>query len=271
MAKPAREISESFRTLERLFRLMDTLASSDSISLAQLSALTGLHKSTTHRFLATLVQHGWVASNQQAEGYSLGPSFLSLCERAMSRFDLRSYAHQHLVRLRDNTGESANLGVLQDGEVLCVDSASSREPLRMSFEIGSKAPVHATGLGKAIAAWLPDEQLQPLLERITMEQFTPTTVTEPQRLKVQLHRVRQVGYALDDMELTNQVRCVAAPIFSSRGRVVGAISVSGPAFRVTLDRLDELSKLVTEAAREISASLGYGVRPQSLKEEEQTP
>lgn len=247
---------------------MEALADSDSISLAQLSALTALHKSTTHRFLATLVQHGWVVANPQVEGYSLGPAFLSLCERAMSRFDLRSYAHEHLTRLRDITGESANLGVLRKGEVVCIDSVTSREPLRINFEVDSVSPLHATGLGKAMAAWLPNEELESLLARMGMKRFTPTTLTSPERLRAQLCHVRQVGYAVDDMELTDQVRCVAAPIFSSRGQAVAAISISGPSFRVTLDRLDDLAKLVIQAAGEISARLGY--ETDTEKEEHQT-
>lgn len=257
MEQEGKAISESFRTLERLFRLMNALADSDSVSLAHLSTVTGLHKSTTHRFLATLLQYGWVGPSPQADGYGLGPTFLSLCERALARFDLRSFAHEYLQELRDTTGESANLGVLQDGKVVCVDSVSSREPLRISFEAGSKSPMHATGLGKAIAAWLPDQQLESLLERSPMQRYTPTTVVDPERFKSQLGHIRQVGYALDDMELTDQVRCIAAPVFSARGRVVGAISVSGPAFRVTLDRLELLSQLITRAAGTISTRLGY--------------
>lgn len=255
---------DSLRTVTRLFRLMEALVEEESPSLAELAALTGLHKTTTYRFLTTLVQHGWVTATQ--EGYTLGPQFLSLCSRALARYDLQSLAAPFLEKLRDETGESANLGVLQDGLVTSVAAVESREPLRMSFEPGRQSPFYAMGLGKAMAAFLTDEELTHLIDSTTFKRYTPTTIADPQRLREHLRRVRQHGFAMDDMELTDQVRCVAAPIFDARGRPVAAVSVSGPAFRVTLDRLQELSAQVTRCARAISARLGY--QPGHLEEGE---
>jgi DNA-binding IclR family transcriptional regulator len=246
---------DTLRTVSRLFRLMEVLVEQDNASLAELALLSGLHKTTTYRFLTTLSHHGWVTPD--AAGYALGPQFLALCSRALSRYDLRSVAQPFLERLRDETEESANLGVLQDGRVTSLSSADSKHPLRMSFEPGRQSPFHATGLGKAMAAFLPDRDLDELIAREPLQRHTPTTITDPQKLREHLRRVRQHGYAMDDMELTDQVRCVAAPIFDARGALAGAISVSGPAFRMTLDRLAELSGQVCRAARAVSARLGY--------------
>lgn len=234
---------------------MEALVDQESVSLAALSELSGLHKTTTYRFLNTLAQHGWV--NGSHSGYSVGPQFLALCNRALARYDLPTLAQPFLQELRDATEESTNLAVLQNGMVTSLTAVESRHPLRMSFDTGRKIPVHATGLGKAILAFLPEAEQERLIGTAPLHRFTPTTISDPEKLREHLRRVRKVGYAMDDMELNDQVRCVAAPIFDARGAVAGAVSVSGPAFRMTLDRLQELSEQVLRCAAAISARLGY--------------
>lgn len=160
-----------------------------------------------------------------------------------------------LEELRDATEESTTLAILQDGMVSSLTSVDSRHPLRMSIETGRKSPIHATGIGKAIVAFLPESEQDRLIGTAPLQRFTPTTISDPQQLRVHLRRVRQLGYAMD--ELSEQLRCVAAPIFDAHGKVAAAISVSGPVFRMTLDRLQEFSFQVTRCAAAISVRLGH--------------
>lgn len=258
MPNTAKQNGDSLRTLARAFSLMEALVGLDRASLATLVAETGLHKSTAHRFLATMIQHGWVAADAMTDGYHPGPQFLALCARALSGSDLRSVAAPYLEELRDLTGESANLGAYQDGHIVCLASVASRQSLRMSFEPGHQSPVHATGIGKAIAAfWSPEQFETVLVSSAPLKRYTPTTISDPDRLRSHLQRVREQGYSVDDMELSDQVRCVAAPVFGPDGQVVGAVSVSGPAFRMTLDRLPEVAAAVKQATQAISARLGF--------------
>lgn len=258
MPNTAKSNGDSLRTLDRAFSLMEALVELDHASLATLASATGLHKSTAHRFLATMIHHGWAAVDSSTEGYHLGPQFLALCARALAGSDLRGVAAPYLEELRDLTEESANLGAYQEGHIVCLASVPSRHSLRMSFEPGHQSPFHATAIGKAIAAHWSPEKLNHVLERSApLKRYTPTTVSDPERLRPHLQRIREQGYSVDDMELTDQVRCVAAPVFGPDGHVVGAVSVSGPAFRMTLDRLPEVASAVMQATQAISARLGY--------------
>src|SRR5262249_54936099 len=154
--------------------------------------------------------------------------------------------------LWETVGETVNLGILDGHQVLYVDVMQSTHTFRLASEVGSRRPLHCTSLGKAMAAYLPAQELQDLLKSIKLERLTPKTIVQRSKFEKDLVRVRQRGYAVDDEEAVLGARCVAAPIADESGKVVAGLSVSGPVTRITLARIGPLAALLKQAAVSIS-------------------
>lgn len=170
---------------------------------------------------------------------------------------LRQISRPILHKLWKITGETANLAVLDGQDVLYLDVMESSHTFRLVSHMGMRRPVHCTALGKALAAYLAAEEKEHLLSSLSFERFTPHTLTRLARLRKELARVRQRGYALDDEEAVLGSRCVGAPIFEESGKVAAAISVAGPTTRIRRDKIPVFAAAVKEAARAISARLGF--------------
>src|SRR5581483_11122151 len=208
------------------------------LTLAECSASLGYSKPTAHRILRTLAARGFLRVDRERGLYSLGPANLRLGMAFLDQLDLRSEALPILRQLREQTVESEHA-------------------VRMFSRIGSTMPAYSTGVGKAILASLPPDELeQALPERL--EARTPRTIVDRAKLRRHLAEVRRRGYSTDDIENEDGIRCVGAPVFDHSGHVCAGISVAGPATRVTPERFAELGLLVQEAAATISWRLGYG-------------
>jgi len=157
-------------------------------------------------------------------------------------------------------GETVNLGVIDDGEVVFISQVESQEVMRMIARLGSRSPIHASGVGKALLANLPEQRVAGILQRRGLARYTDQTIDNPTQLGEELERVRKLGYALDDEEHAVGLRCVAAAIFDENGQPLAAISISGPKVRIVDNRLGELGHAVQQAADEITRTLG-GYRP----------
>jgi DNA-binding IclR family transcriptional regulator len=246
------------QVLDRALAILDALSeTSGQFSLAELSNRLPLHKSTLHRLLMVLEHHRFIRKHPLDGRYSLGMRLFELGSRAVARVDVRERAEPFLRRLVVETGETAHIALLSGGEMLSVINVESRKKLRTPTTVGGRTPVHCTAVGKAVLAYLPDHELELLLARLRFERFTRRTITTRRALRAELDRVRALGYAVDNEEIEEGLRCVGAPIRDSAGRVAAAISVAGPVFRMTDERLPELSRSVVEAARDLSADLGY--------------
>lgn len=210
-----------------------------------------IDKSSASRLLHTLANYDFVAQDESSARYQLGPRLLTLGQRVLDRISLRDRARPYLHKLVDATGECAHLAILAQRQALYIDQAESSAALRVESEIGTLSPLHCTALGKAMLAFgdgaLPDSLLP----------FTQRTITDQAVLQAQLLQIRQRGYAIDDEEYNYGVRCVAAAVHDHRGMLLGAIGISGPAGRVTLERIDDFGALVRQVAADLSAKLGY--------------
>ncbi len=210
-----------------------------------------IDKSSASRLLHTLANYDFVAQDESTARYQLGPRLLTLGQRVLDRISLRDRARPYLHKLVDATGECAHLAILAQRQALYIDQAESSAALRVESEIGTLSPLHCTALGKAMLAFgdgaLPDSLLP----------FTQRTITDQAVLQAQLLQIRQRGYAIDDEEYNYGVRCVAAAVHDHRGLLLGAIGISGPAGRVTLERIDDFGALVRQVAADLSAKLGY--------------
>lgn len=232
------------------------------LGIAEISGAVGIGRSKVHRLLDTLRFLGFVEQDQQSRKYRLGLRTFELAAAAASRFDLGQAAHHALQELAWATGETVNVGVLQGTDVLYIDSISGYGPWRLEVDLGTRAPASATALGKAILAYETTERIERLLSGHLVA-LTPNSIVDSDRLRDELQRIREQGYALDDEECYPGIRCVAAPVFEYTGSPAAAIAIVGPAGRLPLSMLLSFVPLIKETAEQISVSKELVVNPPS--------
>lgn len=251
-----RNNSLSVRRAVTILEFLARQADARGRSLAELAAGTGLNKSTLLRLLAPLREHGLADQDSGTERYRLGPTTLFWAQAYLSTLDLRSVAAPSLYQLMQTTRETVHLVVYDHGEVVYIDKVESPNTIRMFSQVGRRNPAYCTAVGKAFLAYLPEAAFDEVVAR-GLSHRTDNTRTTPEALRTDLELVRQRGYAVDDIENEPEVRCVGAPIFDYSGRVIAAASVSGPATRVTGERVPELGRVVKGATEKISERLGF--------------
>ena len=257
--------SNLVQTLERASFILDILGQSpQGISIKDLSDRMHLPKGTTHRLLSSLSYFGYVRQDQNTKNYFLGFKLVELGNLLLGQLDLRKEAEPFLRDLAERTRETVHLVILDGSEIVYLDKLET-EPhsggLRMASRVGSRNPAHSCAVGKVLMAHLPAAALAKMVEERGLPKRTANTITDFDQLKAHMALVRKQGYAIDDEENERGIRCVGAPIFNEAGRVVAAISVSGPAFRVTKKTVQEiLRKEVMATAHRISRKLGFTQR-----------
>ncbi|QEL27308.1 helix-turn-helix domain-containing protein (plasmid) [Bosea sp. F3-2] len=240
----------------KAFRLIDMIAEAPGhIDAGALTAATGWPKATLYRILSAVVAQGYVRLDPIAQGYTLGYRLLELAQNVWTAPDLAAVASIELQRLRDMTGETAYLAVLHDGAVLSLGKFESPHEVRSAAKLGVRKPIHCTSQGKAILAYLKDDEADALLTKRPLERFTPQTITDLDYLRAQLQVVRSRGYAVEDQEILLGNRCVGAPVLDVTGRPIAAISVAAPIYRLTEERVEQLGPEVALAARNIGLAL----------------
>lgn len=248
----------SVQSVERTLALLETLARAPrALGLRELGEAVGLPVGTTHRLVSVLVAHGYVQQVAATRRYTLGSAALSLAASMRARQSLPALARPYLRTLVELSGESANLAALEGESVVYLAQEQSARVMRMFTEVGNRAPIHATGTGKVMLAHLPDLDREALLAKLALVRYTPSTITDPRSLRAELARIREVGYARDDGELEEGVRCVAVPACDDSG-VAAALSVSGPSSRLTADRVTDLLPRLLDLAARFSRVLGGG-------------
>ncbi len=239
------------QSLERAFDLLERMADAGGeVGLSELSGSSGLPLPTIHRLMRTLVACGYVRQ-QPNRRYALGPRLIRLGESS-SRL-LGTWARPHLARLVEESGETANMALLDGDEVVYVAQVPSRHSMRMFTEVGRRVLPHSTGVGKALLANTPDAEVRALLARTGMPAATEKTLTTAEGFLSALAEVRGAGYAVDDNEQEIGVRCIAVTVPDSP--TPAAISISGPAGRVTEAATDKFVPLLHEVARDLAAAL----------------
>jgi len=249
----------NIRVLGRAMRVLDALSESQPSSLTELSRALNMSTSTTFRILASLASHGCVEKDGPFGKYRLGLRVIELARAYFEGNDLRRSALPELERLRDTTGETVHLGVLNEMEVVYLEKLHGHHAIGlMSSRVGGRSPAYCTGLGKVLLAHSDPERIRKHFEGVGLTRFTDATVRTVPALMEVLDRVRKVGYAIDQGEHEAEVRCVAAPVFDLSDQVVAAISVSGPAGR--MNPIEDNARLIERtraAAQEISRRLGF--------------
>lgn len=246
------------QSLERGLHLLETIACTGGlISLGEVARRTGLHRSTTHHLLQTLVGVGYLRQDASSRGYELAAKLFHLTGRTWTPEQLGEIAQPFVAELTRATGEGASLAAYRDGAITIVAKRDTDGPIRVVQNIGAQRPVHATAVGKAIAAFLPQAELVSVLSRVRYERYTPATLTEPTALEAELHRIRTAGHAYDDEEHVEGIRCIAAPVFAYDGHVIASMCAVGPRSRMTRQKLKDVRPKLMALCQAMSDRLGW--------------
>jgi DNA-binding IclR family transcriptional regulator len=246
------------RSLERGLALLETVAAAGRpASLAETARRLGLHRSTAHHLMQTLVSAGYLRQEKATRGYELTPKLYQLTGRLWSTEQLRDLAQPFLEDLMRATGEGTSFAAWLNGEVTIVAKREAEAPVRVVQDVGGQRPIYCTAVGKAIAGWLTAAELRAALGRTRMQRLTPKTITTLAAFEAEVRRIRAAGYALDDEEQFEGLRCVAMPVFCYTGGVLGAMCVLGPRHRMTQQKLLAVRVPLGEMAKALSERLGY--------------
>jgi len=246
------------QSLERGLRLVETVAANGALtSLAEAARRTGLHRSTAHHLLQTLVSLGYLRQDGETRGYELAAKPFQLTGRTWSPEQLATIAQPCLAELTRRSGEGSSFSVYRDGAVTVVAKREHDGPVRVVQDVGARRPLHCTAVAKAILPWLPAPELAGLVARMRFARHTPKTIVTRAAFEAELRRIRASGHAVDDEEHIEGIRCIAMPVFGHTGQVLGSICTLGPKSRMTYQRLRDLRVLVGQLAAQLSSRLGY--------------
>lgn len=242
----------------RAFSIIEYLAQQDDwVRLRALARDLELHPATAYRFLSSLKDLGYVKQDPEGSSYQLTLKLAWIASRVLEHTQLRGVAHPWMKRLTEETNETTHLGVLDGNEVTYIDKVDNSQAVEMRSRIGARVHIHASALGKAILAFLPERSREDIVEHWEPVDLTKNTINNPDSLRQELDLVRSRGYAVDDEENETGIRCIGAPIFDHTGSVVGALSVSGWTITMTLERIPQLADGLRSTCAAISQELGF--------------
>lgn len=249
----------SVRSIERAFIIMEALAANggEAKGITELSSITKLSKTTVHRIISTLCKLEYIQKEMSSDRYCLGLRVSYLGSAALGRVKLIEIAKNDLINLSDTTNMTVHLAVILDHQIVYVDKANSNLSIQTASRIGQRSYLHSTGLGKAICAYLPKEEVLNHLKIMGMPQRTKNTITNLDDFFMELQRIRELGVSIDNEENEKYIKCVAAPIYDISGNVIAAISASGLVVHFTEDNIKDLALLVKTTANNISHNMGY--------------
>ncbi|MFT5658119.1 MAG: IclR family acetate operon transcriptional repressor [Gammaproteobacteria bacterium] len=249
------------QSLVRAMTLLERLSLAPSgMNLTDLSQQLGIPSATTHRLLNTFEEMGYLEHDSILGLWFIGLKTFSVGNAFLNRRDFIATSRPYMRRLVEQCGETVNLGIIDDGEAVYVGQVQSPESMRMIAKLGSRSPIHASGIGKTLLASMTEKGVSNILLRKGLARFTDRTIDNPADLRIELTHIRKLGYALDDEEHAIGLRCVAATIFDENGVALAGLSLSGPKARMTDSRITDLGAAIRQMADEVTAALG-GCKP----------
>jgi IclR family acetate operon transcriptional repressor len=245
------------QSLTRGLSILEALADAEGgLTLTDLAHRVELPASTTHRLLATLEKMGYVYQAGDLGLWYVGLQAFTVGSTFLANRDFVAQSHAYMRRLMEQSGETANLAILDGTEAVFIAQVQCHEMMRTLVKLGSRVPLHASGVGKAIFAALPDEQIDAILKVMGLPRITENTIVVPETMWSALRVIRQRGYSFDDEEHARSTRCVAATIFDEHAEPLGAISLAGPSARLSDERIRQLGPIVAHTAEELTRKLG---------------
>lgn len=245
------------QSIGRAFSILEEVARNrDGIGLAELSKRVGLHNSTTFHLVKTMVSLGYIRQIKDSKRYRIGRPLFALAASALDEMEMVSMATPVLEDLSRDTGESSHFATRMSDAVVVMARTPGPGAFQLTDRVGVVRPAYCTALGKVILAALRDDQLERYLERVELAPLTAKTVTDPERIRREIKDVRRDGIAFDDGEFNEEVRCAAMPVRDFSGQVVGAVGISGPVWRLSLQALQGKARKLEQAAKRLSEAFG---------------
>jgi DNA-binding IclR family transcriptional regulator len=246
------------QSLERAFAILEEVARNrEGISLVELSKRVGLHNSTTFHLVKTMMSLGYVQQVRDPKRYRIGRRVFTLAAAALDEIELLGLATPVLENLTRDTGECSHFAIRSGDNVVVVAKTTGSGMFQMAHQVGVTRPAHCTALGKVLLSDFSSAQLDRYFASHELTRFTAKTLIDPEALKREIEAVHRNGIGFDDGEFDAEVRCVAVPVYDLTGRVAGAIGISGPIWRLSIQALQEKAQQVRVAATELSRELGY--------------
>ena len=263
---------QAYQSLKRGLRIIEGIASiGSSATLAEIARKTALPRSTAHHLLRALVEFGYLVQDGNARTYMLAPKLFRLTGNTWTKEQLAVIAKPYLDELSRRTGEGTSLAVLRDGVVTVIAKREPEGPVRVVQEVGARRPIHCTAVGKALAAWLPGHELSGIIRRKVFQRMTPRTITSPAAFRRELARIRATGFAFDNEEHIEGIRCIATPVRDHSGEVRASLCVVGPKNHIPQRRLPEIRQALAAVSADLSARLGHGGSNDRTPEEAKVP
>ena len=248
--------SNKSATVLRALSVLEFLASTRrGRSVADVAEGIAADRSTAYRMLMTLLEAGYVTRDESLQSYRLGYRLLSLTRNLLTEGDRSRLVSQALARISDRTGETVHYCVHDGDATVLVQRVKGTQLVAVDFQIGDRSPLHCASIGKVILAFQDARKLEQIIAK-GLSRVAAKTIVDPALFRKEMEKIRRQGYAFDDQEFHDDMRCVAVPIFETDGTVRSGISLSGPASRYTIAKLDQLRVEAAEAARELSRQLG---------------
>lgn len=258
MTEKTPEKTNGIKSIMKAARVINMLADEGRpLSLAQMSSNMSISKSTLHGIISTLVDVKFVVQDQQTGRYWLGTRLFEIGSSISSQWNVRKIAYPFIQRIVAETGETVHMAVLDDYEVLYINKQESTSSIRIVTDVGVKLPAHCTGLGKALLSGMNRLELQFMVKSKGLPKHTESTITNFEDFWKEIRQIKARGYAVDEQEFVEGLRCVAVPVFNHSGEIIAALSVSGPISRMHDKKFEDCRESLLKAAEEISAQMGY--------------
>ena len=248
----------TIKSLDRALSVLTTLSKNQNKTLTDLSKELSESPSTIYRILSTMALHQIVESDDKLQTWNIGPGSFQIGSSFLRRTSLVETSRPFLRSLMEETGETANLGIENNGNVLFLSQVETHAPIRAFFPPGTLSPLHASGIGKVLLTQYNRSKLEKFV-KAGLEPFTHHTKSTLELIQEDMAITLERGYAVDDQERNIGMRCIAAPIKNAFGEVIAGISVSGPTSRVEKDQIENLSKSVVQTAKTVSKALGANI------------
>lgn len=254
--KPDTIVMNGVQSIERALDLLECLARGSSwMGISELSVATGLPVATIHRLLKTLITRTYVVRDSRTRRYALGPAFHMMVNSTTHMPDWNELAIPFLQELVEISGETANIAIMEHDKAVYVAQVQPTRMVRMFTELGNRVPLHNTGCGKVLLAFQPESVSNTIIASTGLPAHTEKTITKPDQMRQELAHIRELGYALDNGEQEEGVRCVSVPIYGVGHRVIAAISISGPASRLDETRTEALVPQLKRVSDALSTTL----------------
>ncbi len=246
------------KSLHKTLDIIDVVAQAGEIGIRDISAKTGFPPPTIHRIASTLVKRRYLSRHPVTKRYALSLRFLELGTRVQEQFNLSGIAKPHLQQLMNDTQESANLVIQDEDEVVYIDQVKSEKSILKIFtRLGARAPLYNTGVGKMFLSQWGESDIDSYLDRTDRKAYTSNTLVKRDEIIKELKQNSRRGFSVDNEEMENGVRCVAALVFDHKGKATAAVSISGAAMRITPNRIEYFAEKVKQCALAISRELGF--------------